>query len=225
MKVKRSLLTVALLPAFLLTGCFDLGSLNDGDQDFEKYYDTFDVVKGIYYDSGESENLGVKEYDIEDSLCNEKTINDFEWEDSDDEVKYQNYTYIAIKTKEEINLNQLMLYMRSEEAKDVSISCFYFMDDDGTPKKPRFVESDDAGEYDDPDASLSLLNYPVNLKKDAWTGFMLKDFEQVGYTDGNIHMAKDSYLYIRINNNSGYYKDRLLPCTFSFIDLIIRAVD
>jgi len=50
MKVKRSLLTVALLPAFLLTGCFDLGSLNDGDQDFEKYYDTFDVVKGIYYD-------------------------------------------------------------------------------------------------------------------------------------------------------------------------------
>ena len=222
MKLKRRHLALSILPALLLTGCFDLGTLNDEDQDFQKYYDTFNDVYGIFYKEGASYDYIA--YDLEDSLCNEDTINDFKWEDGKD-VKEKEYLYIVIQPKEAIKIEEIVIYFKSQVESNVSLSCFYYPTADAAPKDPRFRQSDPEGTYDDPvDGTTSVLNYSVKLKENEWKGFMLENFVQGEHRDKCVHMDAYSELWIRINNNSGYY-EALTACNFTFIDLIMRAVE
>ena len=235
MNGKRRHLIALLLPAFLLTGCFDLGTLNDPDDSdgFSNYYKAFEDVKALTYDPDNP----YKEwsYDLEESLVNDATVNSFSTPEGNKEVSKEEYLYIIVEPKQEMNVQQVMLYCYSEAACSLNFSVFYVESSSDAYEKPRFKDSpvyedDDPEkpiEYDDPDLeeteALSVYNGSLALPSNSWNGIMMEDFRQQEHSDKLIHMASHSLLYIRINNNSGYYEN-LQRATFSFIDLIIRAV-
>ena len=78
--------------------------------------------------------------------------------------------------------------------------------------------------YEDPDDSESNLSGSLPLVKDEWDSTVFGGFNQYGYDDGLLHAREDSYLYIRIENNSGHKKDTLQPMTIKFINLMVRAI-
>jgi len=234
MKATRRHLIALLLPSFLLTGCFDLGQLGgsgSGREAFEKYYDAFYDVKAYTYSA--SDPYKTWTYNIEDSLFNDETVNSFEWADEEDKVSAQKYLYIIIEPKQAMKIEQIMLYFYSEEKADLSISSFYVESESLMYEKPMFTESPEFDEesqpidYDDPNldetAVLSVYDETKTISSKTWSGLMIDSFKQDGHSDRKLHMEADSLFYLRINNNSGYYKT-LSPATFSFIDLAIRAV-
>ena len=63
------------------------------------------------------------------------------------------------------------------------------------------------------------------MAKDEWDSYVFGGFRQVGFQDELLHAKKDGYIYLRIENNSGFNRDTLPPARFSFINLMIRAVE
>jgi hypothetical protein len=47
---------------------------------------------------------------------------------------------------------------------------------------------------------------------------------QPGHYDGKLYTDFGGALYIRVENNSGWRKDELQPVSFTFINLLVRAV-
>ena len=79
-------------------------------------------------------------------------------------------------------------------------------------------------DYVDPEDNDSNLSGSVSLIKDEWESYVFGGFNQYGYDDGLLHAREDSYLYIRIENNSGFKRDTLQAMKFKFINLMIRAI-
>lgn len=225
MKNKLSLLPICLLSVFLAGCAFDLGKFEKGDN-YDSYYSAFGEVKGIV---GESEDY---DYNVKNSLFNTYTVNSFSWEKEEYEVKKKQYVYLVVPVKEELKIQSLTLYVNASENATLQLTSFYFPTSTSAPHKIKFKDSPDYDEseppqpiiYDDPDKSLSVCDKEVALVQDEWTDFMFNSFDQDGYDDSYLHMAKDSYLYIRVENNSGLNKE-MAGVTFTFLDLLVRAVD
>ena len=224
--------SLLLLPALALCSCgIDLGVFEKGDG-YADYYASFGDMKGLYDGGDES-------YDIQKSIFNAKTVQNMSWEDEDDAVKEEEYVYVILPFETGLSLDTIALYIKSPVSVKAEISAFYFIDEEEAPQKIKYLTSpdtepvyDDDGnqvgekeiEYDDPLVENSLVSGGISLVKEEWTSFVLSNFHQQGYEDGNLHTGDGGLLYIRMENNSGWNKDRLDPVKFTFINLIIRGV-
>ena len=232
MVTRKNLLKMPLLlSAFCLSACgMNLGVFEKEDG-YESYYAAFGDVKGLY-DGGDHE------YDINDSLFNSKTIEEFSWDDGD-EVEKEEYVYLILPFKEKLCIEDIAIYFYADIDANIEISVFYFQSESSAPQDIRYLTSpdpepeyDEEGNiidegpyvYDDPDVETSVLNFPYSLRAEQWCSFVMEGFHQEGYDDKYLHTGEDGLLYLRIENNSGWNKDRLKHFSFSFINLIIRAI-
>ena len=84
--------------------------------------------------------------------------------------------------------------------------------------------------YDDLDSSLSVASTSYQVTNVWEDGIILKEFRQTinygeSYVSDNCLCVKPgSYLYIRVENNSGLNKNILQSCAISFMNLMIRAI-
>ena len=224
-------LSIAIL--FCLTGCFDLGSFEE-DGSHEGYYDSFGTVVGLF-DGGE------REYDVEDSLFSDYTVNNMGWKDEDDEVKDEEYLYIVLPFEREMKIEGIALFVMSDKKATLEINSFYYENESFAPAKIKYKsspdteiieETDEDGntiekeveiEYDDPLPEESIADAICETVSNEWTSFVLGNFNQQGYGDGYLHTGKDGMIYIRINQNSGLFPEKE-TCSFKFINLLVRAV-
>lgn len=215
--------TITLVSMLTLTGCgVDLGVF-EGDDGYESYYESFGDVDALY-------DGGKHTYDIKDSLFNADLIQGSEWEDEDDAVKKEEYLYLILPFEKELKIECIALAFCSPFNCNIEFNMFYFVNADATPEKIKYLSSPDTdgeGEeiiYDDPPKENSILNGKISLIREEWGSYTFGDFKQQGYGDGYLHTGQEGLLYLRIENNSGYNKGTLTPVTFTFVDLIVRAV-
>jgi len=237
MKIARTkkfvhLFSIVLILALIVlsTGCaVDLGTFSE-DNNYKDYYESFGDVVGMF-DGGELS------YDVEDSLFNKKTVEELTWEDDEDEVQSKEYVYIVIPFEKAMKLESIALYVKSTNDCILYISAFYFLNEDVTPKKIKYLSSPDTEiiyvddqpveveiEYDDPLMADRISSATVNLVKDKWGSFILEDFKQAGYEDDCLHTGENGLLYIRIENNSGKNVSTLPACEVSFINMLVRKL-
>lgn len=224
------LFTVFLIPT-LLSGCGpDLGVFEDEN---ENYYDNFGKVTGLY-------DGGYHDYDIEESLYNKTTFNDLKWEKSEYEVSIEPYLYIVVPFEAELKIEAIVLFFYTTENVNVEISSFYFENNSVAPQKIKYLSSPDTEivhddetdtdveveiDYDDPPKEKSLASVNMHFSKEEWYSFTLGDFKQRDYNDGCLHTAENGLLYLRVENNSGFNRDTMTSVNFSFINLLVRAVE
>lgn len=229
-------LIAALLLVFIapLSACFDLGTFEGGNGDYDDYDDTFGTVVG-YFDGGQHD------YDVERSLFNDYVIENMDWDDKDDEVKSEEYAYIVIPFEQGVKIESIALFFKGDTDADLNISVFYFESVLDAPRNLKYktspeteiiVEKDEEGNdvereveiiYDDPPEEISVTSATCEMIAGEWSSFMMSDFTQEGYEDNLLHTGKDGVLYLRINENSGLYKDKT-AYSFRFIGLLVRAV-
>ena len=233
--ITRWFLTIVLclMLTISLTACgADMGEFNSEDEDYSKFYDSFKDIEGLY-------DGGSHSYDIEDSLFNSYTVNNLGWEDEDDAVEYEEYVYIVIPFDADVVVDSFALYFKSEENVSVTISAYYFENETMKPNKIKYRSSPDTeiitviedGQevqkeveivYDDPDWNVRVADTTFQIPAD-WGSIMMEYFFQPGFYDGDLHAVKDSYLYLRIENNSGHHRE-MNNFEFTFINFIVRAV-
>ena len=231
MTKKKFLLGLLLVPSLLLSACsFDLGTAFEKSDNYKTYYDSFADVRAKY-DAG----LGVgaeDTYNIKNSLFNDYTVNNMGWDKDEYKVAERQYVYIIITFKEVLKVESLSLYFRATEANRSRVSAFYYVSDDLAPKKIKYLsspaedpEADPPVTYDDPLISDANVSFELGFEKDAWKSVTFDKFKQVGYTDGFLHTGSNSVLYIRVENNSGHDRGTTEPVKFSFINLLVRAIE
>jgi hypothetical protein len=229
---KKTLLGLFAFSALCLSACaVNLGTFENSDG-YEKYYDSFGDVKGLY-DGGDHT------YDLRDSLFNAKTVQEYKWEDEDDEVVLEQYLYIIIPCEDELKIDSIAFCVYAEAPVNFVLSAFYFEDDSSTPQKIKYLSSpdtkpiyDDDGnqigeepiEYDDPPLEQSLVYGDKDLTGQAWTSLGLSNFKQSGYDDNYLHTVDGGLIYLRIENNSGWNKEVYKPLSLRFVNLMIRAI-
>lgn len=225
----RHLLKVSILAlTFSLSACgFDLGEFND-DEGYEKLFDSFGDAKFMY-------DGGLESFDYEDSLLNDYTLEHFDWEDSSDSIDRREYLYIVLPVEEELSIEAFAFFVYSDVAVNIEMSFFYFEDEAYTPNKIKYLSSPDTEEdpdtgeqvpieYDDPLKTSAFAVIRGELIKEEWTSFACEGFRQAGSTDGHLHTEDGGLIYIRMENNSGFNKDTMTSVSFSFLNLLIRAV-
>lgn len=231
MTKKKFLLGLLLVPSLLLSACsFNLGTAFEKNDNYKTYYDSFADVRAKY-DSGLGE--GAEDtYNIKNSLFNDYTVNNMAWEKDENKVAERQYVYIIVTFKEVLKVESLSLYFKAAEASRSRISAFYYVSDDLAPKKIMYLSSpaeDPDAEppitYDDPLISDANLSFDVGFEKDTWKSVTFEKFKQEGYTDGLLHTGSNSVLYIRVENNSGHDRGTTEPVTFTFINLLVRALE
>ena len=226
---KKHLLGLLLLPSLLLSACsFNLGVF-EKDDNYASYYEAFAPLRCLS-DSGEDSGV-TDTYNIRDSLFNDYTVNDLTWEKDEYKVTEKQYLYLIVTFQEELKVESMSFYFKSQDARDVQISSFYYLNDDLAPKKIKYLSSptwDPDSQpiaYDDPPSTDSCASNRFQLVGDQWKSFTLSKFKQVGYEDGYLHTAIGGVLYIRIENNSGFNKLEMTPVSFTFLNFLVRAID
>ena len=235
MAVRKSLSHIApfLLTLALSSCAVNLGKFDTGDG-YKSYYDSFGEVKGLY-------DGGQESYDIEESLFNDKTMKEFKWNDDADAVKEKQYLYLVLPFKASLKVETIAFYLKSPTNITAELSLFYFLGESGVPQKIKYLTSpetepiyDDDGniigeepiEYDDdPTILKGMIAGKLELNANSWVSVGFGGFSQQGYDDSYLHTGKDGLLYIRVDNNSGWNVGKLEPVTFTFINLLVRAVD
>ena len=76
------------------------------------------------------------------------------------------------------------------------------------------LDKDNANKLD-PDSDIKALESPKGSVFDAMNTI----------TDGLLHTGSNSVLYIRVENNSGHDRGTTEPVTFTFINLLVRAIE
>ena len=213
----------------------DLGKY-DSEDGYNDFLDDIDDLSGLY-ESPKSDDPSTIEfksdkYDLEDSITNEHIMEYLSCEDSSKQVPFKKFVYIVIPFKSDLKIESLSLYVKANSTTEVklSFSAFYFKDSGSCPDMDKLRKMNDAdGFYSDPvkensvaSASLSVGNY--------YDGFLLSGFHQtvdIGesyVTDNCLNAKKNSYLYLRVENNSALNKATMEPVEISFINLLIRAL-
>lgn len=219
---------------FSLSACFDLGAFEEDDGTHESYYSSFGTVEGLY-------DGGTREYKVEESLFNDYTVDNMDWEDDDDEVKDEEYLYIVLPFECEMKIESIALFVTSDETTTLEINSFYYENGSVAPAKIKYKSSPDTEiiteddgegneiereveiEYDDPLPEESIADSVCETVVNEWSSFILSDFKQQGYEDGLLHTGKNGMIYIRINQNSGLFREKT-ACSFKFINLLVRTV-
>ena len=241
--MKRTLLKKLLVCLFIapflviiagLTSCNPNLGKYDSEDGLNDFLDDIDDLKGLYESKKDDDQFEFKSdtYDLEDSITNEYIMQYLACEDSSKQVPFKQFVYIIIPFTEDLKIDSLSLYVKanSKTAVKLEFSAFYFKNSDSCPDTDKLRKMNDAdGLYSDPvkensvaTASLSVGNY--------YDGFVLSGFHQtvdIGesyVTDNCLNVKKNSYLYLRVENNSALNKTTMKPVDISFINLLIRAL-
>ncbi len=234
------LFSIVLILALIVfsTGCAtDLGTFSE-DNDYEEYYNSFGTVDGLFeVETGGQYEPGKLSYDVKNSLLNEETVDNMDWDKDEYVVQTKEYVYIILPFERAMVLESVALFVKADIDCEMHINAFYFQNEAAAPKKIKYLHSPDTETiivddepveveivYDDP-APIDRISYAtVSLTKDEWGSFILSNFRQEGYDDENLHTGDDGLLYIRIENNSGHNVSTLPSCPFTFIDLLVRKL-
>jgi hypothetical protein len=242
--MKRTLLKKLICCLFIAPSLVIIAGLSSCNPDLGKYdsedglndfLDDIDDLKGLYESKKNDNEFEFKSdtYDLEDSITNEYIMQYLACEDSSKQVPFKKFVYIVIPFKSDLKIESLSLYVKANSTTEVklSFSAFYFKDSGSCPDKDKLRKMNDAdvGIYSDPpkensvaSASLSVGNY--------YDGFVLSGFHQtvdIGesyVTENCLCVKKNSYLYLRVENNSALNKTTMQPVDISFINLLIRAL-
>ena len=215
---------------------------------YEDYYEAFGDVIGIYDDNKVASKVN---YDFSKSIFNDYIVKNLKWKSEEDKVLYKEYCYIVIQFKQEMKIDSLALYVAKDSSvsKNVNLefSAFYFEDESQTPQNIKLLSSDDVRivskddgnggtievteeiEYDDPKKE-NRNGFSNKVVSNSFDGFIIERFSQINdgresYVSDNCLVVKSgSLLYIRCENNSGLNKNSLNPCSFSFMNLLVRKV-
>ena len=234
MAIRKSLtLAASLFFVAALSSCSASLGVFDGehDYDYEAYYSCFGEVKGLF-------DGGSFSYDMEDSLFNKTTLESMQWENAGDAVESKQYLYVVLPFETALTIQTVALSVYAEIHVELEMSLFYFADDSQVPTKIKYLTSPETEiiedvdhnpvevpiEYDDPPVFLAISHGTKTVSSGSWAGFGFGNFAQQGFTDGKLHTQDGGLLYIRVENNSGWRKDELTPLSFTFINLLIRAV-
>ncbi len=224
-----------------------MGIFNNNDSGFDDYYDSIGDISGKYEENNEFKN---HEYDLEKSLTNEYIFQNLAWEDDNEKVDFRQYVYIVIPFKRELIIESLALFIRKDSetviksGQELELSFFYFPNSDLCPKDNELkkmsdpdtkIEKDKDGndvvvEVNYPDPKKENRNASVKLPISSnFESFELKGFRQTvdygeSYVSNNcLNVKKDSYLYLRIENNSALNRN-MTPVSIQFINLLVRAI-
>lgn len=231
--MKKSILFTffALATTALCSCAANLGVFEKSDG-YKSYYDSFGDLRCLY-DGGEVS------YDVEDSLFNDMTMKELKWEKSEYEVQYQQYLYLILPFESNLDIESISLCVRTVEDVTMKLSAFYFAPGYTRPQKIKYLTSPETETiYDDDDNPIgeqpiiyddllpqqSCVEGEMTIHRENWAGFVLGNFHQQGSQDQYLHAKKDSYLYFRIENNSGWNVGQLTPFSFQFMNLMIRAI-
>ena len=224
-----SIVLILALVTFSVGCAVDLGTFSE-DNDFEEYYESFGDVVGLF-------DGGQLSYNVKNSLLNEHTTNDLDWEKDEYEVQSKQYVYVIIPFKAAMKLESIAFYIKAETDCELHISAFYFINDFGTPKRIKYLSSPDTEiiivdeepveveiVYDDPLTADRICGVTASLSKGEWSSFILNGFHQQGYEDEYLHTGDNGLLYIRMENNSGLNKSTMPPCQFTFLNMLVRKL-
>ena len=145
-----------------------------------------------------------------------------------------------IESKKAVQLSQeeLQRLQTTAETTDsarmnIEASAFYFKDSSSCPNKGdlKKMSDSDTETYADPAKEARVASSSTNVSKtfDSDYCFVFEGFHQtldIGESyvkNGNLVVKKNSYLYLRIENNSALNRD-MTPLDISFINLLVRAV-
>lgn len=244
---------LALFVLVFLTGCMDLGIFVEEEDNFALYYSSFGEVVGKYDLDGnvKNNNYDVEKSLFNDTTINHFTWED---EDDSVEYQEYAYIVIPFERDLKIESLALFISCREEDTESVGLelkfSAFYYPDSASLPEDENIklltspdtrtvIEQDEHGNdieveevivYDDLASSLSVASTSYEVTNIWEDGIILKDFRQTvdygtSYVSDNCLCAKaGSYLYIRIENNSGLNRNVLKSCAISFMNLMIRAL-
>lgn len=248
---KRILYGLFIVPSIivisLLTSCTpDMGIFGDEEDGLDEYYDSIGDISGKYELNNEFQN---HEYDLEKSLCNDYIIEHLAWEDDNEMVEFRQYVYIVIPFKRELTIESIALFVRKESGsiatnQELELSFFYYPNSSSCPKDDELkkmsdpdtkIEKDSNGNdveveatYADPKKESRNCSTKLPLT-DSFDSFEAKGFRQTvdygeSYVANNCLLAKkDSYLYVRVENNSALNRN-MTPISIQFINLLVRAI-
>lgn len=248
------LITSSSLFILTLFSCSaDLGIFSDKENGTEEFYKSLGDVCGKYEGNSEFEGIDYDvEKSLTNQYVFDNL--DWKDEDGVKKVELRQYVYIVIPFKRDLKIEELALYLKTDDAGAnslVEISAFYFKDSDSCPKddelkkhsdpdtrtvtkKDEFgndIQVEEEIEYADPkkESRIESATTSVTNEFESNGAFTLKGFHQAGseesfISDSCIMAKKDSFLYLRIENNSALNRD-LTPINISFINLLIRAVE
>lgn len=227
----------SLVLIVLLTSCNpDLGKY-DKEDGYDGFLDDIGDISGIYeVQDGEDPNkfkFETTKYDLEDSITNEYIMQTLACQESDKEVAFKQYVYIVIPFKNDLKIESLALYVKANTKTEtkLSFSAFYFKDEDSCPETNKLKKMSDAddGTYSDPVETDCVASASVNVGN-YYDSFVLSGFHQTAdigksYVADNCLLAEeDSFLYLRVENNSALNKATMTPVEISFINLLVRAI-
>ena len=246
-----SFIALAILICLLSSCGPDMGIFNENEQNgYEEYYKALGDVIGKYDNNKSVADIS---YDVEKSLFNETTVNQFKWANDEDKVQYKEYCYIVIPFKRDLKIDSIALYVSADRNYigtgnvTFEFSLFYYRDSSEVPENIKLLSSDDTKmvevddgnggtieeeqeiEYDDRPRDISNCTTSITVT-DTFESIIFNGFSQ--FSDGKeayvhdncIYAKSGSYIYIRVENNSGLNKATMTPCALSFINLIFRAL-
>ena len=236
------ILVLSVLSLSILSGCTpDMGVFDKSDNNlgFDDYYASFGDVVGKY----EKNNAFTDDsYDIEKSITNDYILEFLEWEDDANKVEFRQYVYIVIPFERDLKIDSLALFVASNSSEpnniELEFSLFYFKDSDSCPKDDKLKKQSDPDtktedgkevviEYGDPKKDDRIAYSTLNVNH-VYEDVYFEGFHQTttgdSYVSDNCLLAKeDSYLYIRVENNSALNRN-MTPVSISFMNLLVRAI-
>lgn len=236
------ILVSSILSLFILSSCTPSMGVFDKEENnfgFDDYYSSFGDIVGKYE---ENNSFTDDSYDIEKSITNENIMEFLEWEDGAKKVEFRQYVYIVIPFERDLKIESLALYFASNSTEprnvELEFSLFYFKDSDSCPKDNKLKKQSDPDtktedgkevviEYGDPKKDDRIAYSTLNVNH-TFEDVYFENFHQTttgdSYVSDNCLLAKeDSYLYIRVENNSALNRD-MTPISISFMNLLVRAI-
>jgi len=229
-----------MLIVFLSSCTPSLGKFDKESGGFDDYYNSIGDIVGKYEapKSDDQTKFEFKDqtYDLENSITNDYIIEHLSWEEGKEKVEFRQYVYIVIPFTDDLNVEEVALFVctNNEIANNadriLEISAFYFRDSASCPDDDKlFTKSYPNNPHSDPSKDSRIASASISVTS-SFDSFVLNGFRQtvdIGesyVTDSRLNAKKNSFLYLRIENNSALNKDTMTPIDISFINLLIRAV-
>lgn len=194
MHIKKKFLLFSMLIALsvILCGCYDLGEAFEEDEEYRANYSEIILL----------DNNSVRSYYTMDDFYSDQAVNDFISPMS--EEQRGEYSYILIKTENNLSLGEVAIYFDSTVEAYVSVSVF-ILDGDKLPTKV-YVGKDgeyDLDECDEPDVSEKLASVVFHTVEtpNKWKDMCLKNWSTDGTKVKRKAIEGGQYLVFRIDNN------------------------
>lgn len=228
----KKIFLLVLVTITLFSGCYDLG----GFTNTESYYNSFGDVRLICQKGSEN----AKDYSFKDYFYNEKSVNDF----GGSIVDNDEYIYLILPARSNLNLLEFSLYLKSEESGVVYFSLYI---SDFIPENIRKYNDPKSKEKKDEDGNViydsegnpimeeisygdllindSIYQGSLNLISNKWNSFTAKLTTKNSTDINKYYVTNGEYIIVKFENNSGIGKEKgYNKISFSLTNLLIRVI-